>query len=159
MSFLKTIMSTDDDLLFTLARLVLGAVYFVHGSQKLLGWFDGPGFSATMGGFTHQGIPAPLALLAIFAEFFGGLGLMVGLLGRIAAFGIAVDMLVAVVLVHSHFGFFMNWTGRQPGEGYEFHLLAIALALVIAVKGSGALSLDRVLSRSRHRSVRLRIAA
>jgi putative oxidoreductase len=118
-----------------------------HGAQKMLGWFGGYGFSGTMGFFTHQlGIPAPFAFLAICAEFFGGLGLIVGALGRIAAFGIMCNMIVAVVMVHIHNGFFMNWFGNQKGEGYEYHLLAIAAALAIIIEGSGALSVDRFLS-------------
>jgi putative oxidoreductase len=100
-----------------------------------------------MGFFTHQmGIPAPLAFLAIAAEFFGGLGLILGFLGRIAAFGIMCNMLVAVVMVHGANGLFMNWAGTQKGEGFEYHLLAIAMALVIIIKGSGALSVDRFLT-------------
>ena len=101
-------------------------VYFAHGAQKVLGWFGGHGFNATMAGLTGKmHIPAFFALLAITAEFAGGLGLIVGFLGRIASFGIMCDMATAVYLVHSHIGFFMNWTGTQRGEGYEFHLLAL----------------------------------
>jgi len=106
----RKLVHTDHDWLLTVVRLVLGIVFFAHGAQKLLGWFGGAGFNGTMNLFTHQmGIPAPLALAAIAAEFFGGLGLIVGLLGRVAAFGIICNMLVAVVMVHSHVGLFMNW--------------------------------------------------
>jgi putative oxidoreductase len=90
-----------------------------------------------------------LALLAICAEFFGGLGLIVGLLGRIAALGILTNMVVAILMVHLQFGFFMNWFGKQQGEGFEYHLLAIVLALAIIVRGSGALSLDKLLAKKR----------
>ncbi|MBZ5680688.1 MAG: DoxX family protein [Acidobacteriia bacterium] len=130
----------------TILRLFLGIVFFAHGGQKALGWFGGYGYSGTMGFFTHQGIPAPLAFLAIMAEFLGGLGLIVGLLSRIAAFGIFCNMLVAVLMYHRHVGFFMNWGGDQKGEGYEFHLLAMAIALAIMIAGSGALSVDATLS-------------
>jgi len=100
-----------------------------------------------MGFFTHQmGIPAFFAFLAICAEFFGGMGLIVGLLGRIAAFGIMCNMLVAVAMVHRQNGLFMNWSGNQKGEGFEYHLLAIAMLLVILIKGSGALSVDHFLT-------------
>lgn len=120
----------------------------------MLGWFGGYGFTGTMGFFTHQmGIPAPLAFVAICAEFFGGLGLIVGLLSRIAAFGLTVNMLVAILTVHAHNGFFMNWTGQQKGEGFEYHLLALALLVVVMAKGAGALSVDRALSGSRAASV------
>ena len=149
---MRKLLSTPNDLSLTIIRLVMGVVFFVHGSQKMLGWFGGYGFHGTMGFFTQQmHIPAPLAFLAIAAEFFGGLGLIVGLLGRIAAFGIVVNMLVAIVTVHLANGFFMNWTGQQKGEGFEYHLLAIALGLVIMIKGSGALSVDRMLSGANER--------
>jgi putative oxidoreductase len=100
-----------------------------------------------MGFFTNMmHIPWIFAFLAICAEFLGSLGLIVGLLGRVAAFGIISNMVVAVLLVHSKVGFFMNWTGQQKGEGFEYHLLAIAIAIVILVRGSGAFSIDRALS-------------
>ena len=144
----RKLISTSDDYAVTAARLILGVVFFAHGAQKMLGWFGGYGFTGTMGFFTQMmHIPAPLAFLAICAEFFGGLGLLVGLLGRVAAFGITMNMLVAIFTVHIHNGFFANWTGQQKGEGFEYHLLAIALALVVMIKGSGALSVDRALSR------------
>ena len=144
----RRLLATSDDYTYTLVRLVLGVVFFAHGAQKMLGWFGGYGFSGTMGFFTQQmHIPAPLAFLAICAEFFGGLGLIVGLLSRVAAFGIAMNMLVAIFTVHMRNGFFANWTGQQKGEGFEYHLLAIALLIVVMIKGSGALSVDRALSK------------
>src|SRR6201987_6142404 len=125
---LRKLVSTDNDSATTILRVVLGIVFFAHGAQKMLGWFGGPGFTGTMGFFTGvMHIPAPLAFLAIAAEFFGGLGLILGFLARIAAFGITVNMLVAIATVHSTFGFFMNWSGAQKGEGFEYHLLAIAM--------------------------------
>jgi putative oxidoreductase len=145
----RKLINTTDDFAVTVLRLFLGVVFFAHGAQKALGWFGGYGFSGTMGFFTHQmGIPAPLAALAIAAEFLGGIGLLLGFLGRIAAFGIACNMVIAVVMVHQHFGFFANWTGQQKGEGIEYHILAIAIALAVMIKGSGALSVDRALSKS-----------
>src|SRR6516164_11455231 len=142
----RKLIATSNDFTYTIARLVLGVVFFAHGAQKMLGWFGGFGFTATMGFFTQMHIPAPLAFLAICAEFFGGLGLIVGLLSRVAAFGIMVNMLVAIFTVHIHNGFFANWSGQQKGEGFEYHLLAIALLFLIMIKGGGALSLDRALS-------------
>ncbi|HWX94268.1 MAG TPA: DoxX family protein [Terriglobales bacterium] len=143
----RKLLATSDDWTLTLLRLVLGVVFFTHGAQKALGWFGGYGFSGTMGFFTGMlHIPAPFAFLAISAEFVGGIGLIVGALGRIAAFGIACNMLVAIVLVHSHFGLFMNWSGQQKGEGFEYHLLAIAIALVLMARGSGCFSVDRALA-------------
>jgi putative oxidoreductase len=145
--FGKIVKTDPGNYVATILRLVLGIVFFAHGAQKMLGWFGGYGFSGTMGFFTHQlGIPAVFAFLAISAEFFGGLGLIVGFLGRIAAFGIACNMLVAVAMVHHNFGLFMNWAGTQKGEGFEFHLLALAMLLAVIILGSGALSVDAALS-------------
>jgi putative oxidoreductase len=138
---------TDDNAATAILRLVLGVVFFAHGAQKMLGWFGGFGFSGTMGFFTGaMHIPAPLAFLAIAAEFFGGLGLIVGLLTRIAAFGIAVNMVVAIATVHSAFGFFMNWTGTQKGEGFEYHLLVLAITAYLMIRGAGAFSIDRAIA-------------
>jgi putative oxidoreductase len=145
----RKLVATTNDPVFTLLRLALGVIFFAHGAQKMLGWFGGYGFHGTMDFFTHKaGIPAPLAFLAICAEFFGGIGLIVGLLARIAAFGIVVNMVVAVLMIHRHFGLFMNWFGTQRGEGFEFHLLAIAVGLGVMIRGAGAYSIDLTLARS-----------
>ncbi len=147
---LHRLVKTDSDYALTLSRFVLGTLFFIHGSQLVLGWFGGYGLTGSMQFFTQQlGIPAPFAFLAICAQFFGGLMLILGFAGRIAALGIICDMAVAVVKVHWQFGLFMNWFGNQKGEGFEYHLLAITIGLVIFLRGSGALSLDRVLARSR----------
>ena len=144
---LRRLLATDDSTATAIVRLVLGVVFFAHGAQKMLGWFGGPGFSGTMGMFTgYLHVPAPFAFLAIAAEFFGGLGLILGFLTRIAAFGIAVNMVVAIALVHSSFGFFMNWTGTQKGEGFEYHLLTLAITTFLMIRGAGALSVDRVIA-------------
>ncbi|HWR50446.1 MAG TPA: DoxX family protein [Bryobacteraceae bacterium] len=89
----RRLVHTNNDGAIALVRLVLGVVMFAHGSQKMLGWFGGGGFSGTMGGFTQMGMPAAVAFLVICAEFFGSLGLIVGFLGRVAALGIAAVML------------------------------------------------------------------
>jgi len=142
----RKLLTTSNDWTLTLLRLALGVVFFAHGAQKALGWFGGYGFSGTMGFFTHMmHIPAPFAFLAICAEFLGGIGLILGALGRVAAFGIACNMIVAVLMVHGRNGLFMNWTGQQKGEGFEYHLLAITIALVLMARGSGPVSVDRAL--------------
>jgi len=148
---LHQIVHTLEDWKLTILRVMLGCIFFAHGAQKALGWFGGNGFSGTVQYFTtSMGIPEFFAILAILAEFAGGLGLIFGLLGRIAAFGIACNMLVAIALVHSHFGFFMNWTGQQPGEGFEFHLLVLAMTAAVMIGGSGAFSIDLALDRRTH---------
>lgn len=145
---IRKLCATDDSTATSLLRVVLGIVFFAHGAQKMLGWFGGFGFSGTMEFFTGLlHIPAPLAFLAIVAEFFGGIGLILGFLTRIAAFGIGVNMVVAILKVHHAFGFFMNWTGTQKGEGYEFHLLALAMLVFLMIRGAGSFSVDRTLSR------------
>jgi putative oxidoreductase len=148
MKTLLTLLKTNDSFAPLIARLTLGAVMFPHGAQKVLGWFGGYGFNGTMGFFTGtMHIPAVFAVLAIAAEFAGAIGLIVGLFGRVAAFGIAVNMLMAILLVHGSNGFFMNFAGNQKGEGFEYHLLAIGLALVVITAGSGRWSIDRLLAR------------
>ena len=145
----RKLTATDNDAATTILRLVLGVIFFAHGAQKMLGWFGGYGFTATMGFFTGMlHIPAIFAFLAIAAEFFGGLGLIFGFLTRIASFGVFCNMTVAVALVHHNFGFFMNWTGTQKGEGYEYHLLLLATSVFLIIHGAGAASVDRLLSSS-----------
>jgi len=140
------LLSTNPDWIQTVARLILGIIFFAHGAQKLLGWFGGSGLKGTLRTM-HEfiGLPVPLAFAAVLTEFFGGLGLIVGLLSRVAAIGIAVTMLSAIVMVNGRYGLFLNWFGDRKGHGYEYHLLAIALAAVIIVRGSGAMSLDRLI--------------
>jgi len=135
----RVITAIDWGLLFL--RLILGAVFFAHGAQKVLGWFGGSGLSATVQGMAHMGIPAPLAYLASFTEFLGGLGLIFGVLSRLSALGIAINMIVAILLVHLPNGFFMNWFGQQKGEGIEYHLLVIGIALMILLAGPGRLAI------------------
>ena len=144
---MKKLMSTGNDVAFTILRIVLGVVFLAHGSQKMLGLFGGYGFHATMGFFTHMGMPAAVAFLIICTEFFGGLGLIFGLLTRIAALGIAGLMIGAIFMVHLPNGFFMNWAGNQKGEGIEYHLLVLATAAALLLRGAGAFSVDRALSK------------
>ncbi len=129
-----------------IARLTLAVVFFAHGSQKVFGWFGGPGFSGAIDYFAKLHIPAFFAVLAIAAEFLGSLGLCVGLGTRLAALGLAVNMAVAVATVHAANGFFMNWHNEQPGEGIEYHLLVVGLCLILMIAGGGRFSLDRLLA-------------
>jgi len=140
--------ATTNDWTLTILRLAAGIMIFPHGLQKTFGSFGGPGFSAQMAGFERGHIPALFAFLAIMAEFLGGIGLILGALTRIAAFGLAVNMVVAVYVLNWSNGFFMNWTGRQKGEGFEFHLLVVAILIVLMARGGGAVSVDRALAKS-----------
>jgi len=141
------LIQTDGDWTGLVARVLLGLVILPHGAQKLLGWFGGYGYKGTMGYFTQSlGIPYIFGMLAIMAEFFGGLALIFGLFGRVAALGVGVVMIVAALKVHVPNGFFMNWFGNQKGEGYEFHVLAAALAAIVLIGGSGGWSLDQAVA-------------
>ena len=145
MNLFQFLLRTDSGTVGLILRITLSVVMFPHGAQKVLGWFGGHGFKATMKSFTNSGIPALLALLAIAAEFFGPLGLAFGFLTRIAAFGIACVMLVAIVAVHWSHGFFMNWYGNQKAEGFEYHLLVLGIAIALIIVGAGDWSLDSAL--------------
>src|SRR5205823_3471893 len=135
----RKLMSTERDYAMLVARLALGIVMFAHGAQKVLGWAGGQGPQATVQGFQqHLGIPPLFGWLDVIAEFAGSLALILDLFGRVAAFGIGCVMLVAISLVHLHNGFFMNWTGNAPGEGFEYHLLALGIVLAVMIRGSGA---------------------
>ena len=149
MSIVDWLMQTDGAVVGPILRLILAVVIFPHGAQKALGWFGGHGFKGTMKYLTDSGIPTGFALLAIAAEFLGPLGLAVGLLTRVAAFGIACVMLVAIITVHWPHGFFINWYGNHKGEGIEYHLLALGIAITLIIVGAGAWSLDGALANAR----------
>jgi putative oxidoreductase len=141
------ILATDPNWVLTFARIILGAIFFAHGSQKVFGWFGGPGLSQTLRSLKDfMGLPVILALAAVGTELIGGAALILGCFARVGAFGIAVNMLAAIFMVHGKYGLFMNWFGDRKGHGIEYHLLAIALATVIIVMGAGAFSLDGLLS-------------
>jgi putative oxidoreductase len=147
-TMIRKIIQTDSDSSTFVLRVLLGIVFFPHGAQKVFGWFGGGGFSGTMEAFTlKMGIPAFFAFLAILAESAGSLGLISGFLTRIAAFGIACNMAVAIFMVHLPNGFFMNWFGKQKGEGFEYHILVIAIAIALMIKGGGRWSIDGLISR------------
>jgi putative oxidoreductase len=121
------------------ARIVVGVVFMAHGAQKLFGAFGGPGLSAVVQ------MMGPLGYLVTIGEFFGGLGLIFGFLSRFSAASIILIMLGAIGMVHSQFGFFMNWTGKQAGEGFEYHLLVIGTLLPILIAGPGRYAIGRYL--------------
>jgi putative oxidoreductase len=140
---MRALFRTTDDISLLILRLTLGGVMLPHGAQKLLGWFGGFGYSGTIGFFTEKmGLPWIVAFLIVIGESFGSVGLIVGFLTRVAAFGILLIMIGAIVLVHWPNGFFMNWFGKQAGEGFEYHLLAIAMSLVLLLYGGGRWSVD-----------------
>jgi putative oxidoreductase len=144
---MKAMFETDESWTGLILRLTLGLVMFPHGAQKLLGWYGGFGFDGTMGFFTQQmGMPWLIAFLVIIGESFGSVALLAGLLTRFTAASLAVIMLGAIMMVHVPHGFFMNWFGKQQGEGYEYHLLVIGIAVALLVTGAGRWSADRVIA-------------
>jgi putative oxidoreductase len=145
----QRVIQTPNDHTLTILRIVLGLVISAHATQKVFGWFGGAGFQGTVDIFSGvYAIPAPVAVLAIVVEVASCIGIVVGFLSRLSAAGIIVIMVGAIATVVGPNGFFMNWFGQMdPGlEGYEYHLLAIAMGITVAVRGGGAISIDRMLS-------------
>ena len=144
---LETLVQTRDTWALLPIRLALGAIFIGHGGQKLFGWFGGYGPKGTIGYFQQAlGVPPALTVLAMLAEFFGGLGVLLGFLTRPAAAGIMMVMLVAVAKVHWGHGFFLNWELKpERGHGIEMNLALIGMALTLLIAGAGAYSVDRLL--------------
>ena len=127
------------------ARLTLGIIFFAHGSQKLLGWFGGSGWSGTIQFFEQSGVPPFLAGLLIITEFFGGIAIILGFFTRLAALGLTIAMIVAIYKVHLQNGFFLNWFNvPNMGHGIEYSLALIGLSLSLLVWGAGNLSVDQM---------------
>lgn len=145
-TLIEKLTNTDESSMGLVIRVTLGLVMFPHGAQKLFGWYGGFGFSKTMEFMTGNGLPWIFAFLVILGESLGALALIFGFFGRFMSFGIFLIMLGAIFMVHLQFGFFMNWFGNQAGEGYEYHLLMIGLALGTMIGGSGRLSADRLIN-------------
>jgi len=145
---MKTLLETDKAWSSLVLRVMLGLVMFPHGAQKMLGWYGGFGFGGTMGFFTEQmHLPAVIAFLVIVGELFGSLGLIAGFLTRFTAASYVIIMLGAIAMVHWPNGFFMNWSGKQPGEGFEYHLLVIGMSLALLIAGGGKWSVDGAIAK------------
>jgi putative oxidoreductase len=145
---MKWLFGTDEAWSSFILRVVLGLVMFPHGAQKMLGWYGGFGFTGTMGFFTDtMHLPWIVAVLVIVGEFFGSLGLLAGLLTRFTAASLAVIMVGAIVTTHVPHGFFMNWFGKQAGEGYEYHLLVIGMCAALLTSGAGRWSVDGAIAK------------
>jgi len=151
---MNALLKTDDSISTFILRLTLALTMLPHGAQKLLGWFGGFGFEGTMGFFTGQmGLPWVIAFLVIIGESFGSLALVAGLLTRFTAASLGMIMTGAIVLVHWPHGFFMNWFGKQAGEGFEYHLLVLGISIALVISGGGRWAMDTMLARwyNRHR--------
>jgi putative oxidoreductase len=142
----REFLKTDNSPAQLFIRLALGVVIFPHGSQKILGWFGGPGITKTLQAFEGMGFPAWSVVLLMGVEFLGSALLICGFLTRVWAIGIGVSITICMFLNHVQNGFFMNWLGQQKGEGFEYHILVIGICLALLVKGGGAISVDRKLA-------------
>jgi putative oxidoreductase len=144
----RLLLATSDSWAITVVRVMLGVIFFAHGSQKVLGWFGGYGLKGTVGYFVSTGLPLPVAYAVCFFEFFGGIGLLLGLFTRLAALAVITVMVGAIAKVHAPSGFFINWELTPgKGHGYEANLAFIAMGLACVIAGGGALSVDGLLVR------------
>ena len=129
-----------------LLRVILGVIFFAHGAQKVMGWFGGYGLAGTAGAFkNYMHIPAPMAYLASFTEFFGGIFIIFGFLTRLTAIGLFINMIVAIYKVHWKAGFFLSSGEPGKGNGFEYNLSLAAISVVFILTGAGPLSLDSIL--------------
>lgn len=146
----RFLLRTDNSAAFLFIRVALGVVMFPHGAQKVFGWFGGGGYAKTMEVFTSQLHFLPiLVILLMVTELLGSIGLVAGFLTRIWALGIGISMSICASMNHVQHGFFMNWFGKQQGEGIQFHLLVIGICLALVVGGGGAMSIDKRFSKRR----------
>ena len=147
-TFMKCLFQTNDKFSYWVPRVILGCVMFPHGVQKLFGWFDGFGFTNTMTYFTQTaGLPWIIAFLIIMGESLGSLGLIVGFFTRLSALGLIFIMVGAITTVHIPNGFFMNWFGKNAGEGFEYHLLVIGMSIPLLISGGGKYSVDGLINK------------
>lgn len=136
-----------------IVRLSLALVVFPHGAQKLFGWFGGNGFQGTMGFMTTQGgLPWIVALFVILIESIAALMVLFGFATRIAALGIFGLFAIIALQYHSSNGFFMNWMGTQKGEGIEYFIILLGLALSLIITGGGKASADLALVPVRNKN-------
>jgi putative oxidoreductase len=140
---IQKIIKTNENWGQLIARLTLGLVLFPHGAQKMLGLFGGYGFTATIEALTNQmQLPWLIAFLVIIIEFFGAIFLIIGFANRIWSLAILFLFVGIIFTEQIQHGFFMNWFGAQQGEGYEYSILVIGLAISILINGAGKFSID-----------------
>ncbi|GGH03216.1 DoxX family protein [Pedobacter zeae] len=144
-NFIKTLLSSESSFAPLILRVTFAVVIWPHGSQLLLGWFGGPGYSNSMAMFGAFALPAMISFLVIAIQFFGSLFILFGLFTRITSVAAIILFLGMIFKAHIQVGFFMNWSGTLQGEGYEYHFLVIGILLVLAIYGSGKIALDNEL--------------
>ena len=148
-TFMKYLFQTNDNFSYWVPRVILGCVMLPHGAQKLFGWFGGFGFTNTMTYFTQTaGLPWIIAFLIVMGESLGSLGLILGFFTRLSALGLICIMVGAIITVHIPNGFFMNWFGKQAGEGFEYHLLVIGMSIPLLISGGGKYSVDVLIHKN-----------
>ena len=148
-TFMKYLFQTNDKFSYWVPRVILGCVILPHGAQKLFGWFGGFGFTNTMTYFTQTtGLPWIIAFLIVMGESLGSLGLILGFFTRLSALGLICIMVGAIITVHIPNGFFMNWFGKQAGEGFEYHLLVIGMSIPLLISGGGKYSVDALIHKN-----------
>ena len=148
-TLMKYLFQTNDNFSYWVPRVILGCVMLPHGAQKLFGWFGGFGFTNSMTYFTQTtGLPWIIAFLIIMGESLGSLGLIVGFFTRLSALGLICIMVGAIITVHAPNGFFMNWFGKQAGEGFEYHLLVIGMSIPLLINGGGKYSVDVLIHKN-----------
>lgn len=142
------IFNTHKDWTGLVMRLTIGLIIFPHGAQKMLGWFQGPGFSKEMEHLTvHMHLPWLISISVILIEFFGAISLIIGLASRVWAIIFGILFTGIIFTAHLEYGFFMNWFGHQKGKGYEYHLLVIGLCIALLLNGSGKYSADQLIQK------------
>src|SRR5262245_15742346 len=145
---MSMLLETSPTWAIAVVRVTLGVIFFAHGAQKVFGWFGGYGLKGTTGYFRSIGLPLPVAYLVCFFELLGGIGLILGLLTRLASLAVIIVMIGAITKVHLKNGFFINWElTAGKGHGYEANLAFTAMAVACLIAGGGSLALDRLLVR------------
>ena len=149
---LRALIDTDNDYIYLFLRIVAGIIVLPYGMQKLLGWSTDPGFGprgikAAMEQMREKKLPQFIGWLILLGQSLGSIALLLGCMGRIAAAGNFIIFTGAMV-VHSSDGWTLNWFNKKKGEGIEYFILLLSLLLVIIIKGSGAQSVDRLLTNA-----------
>jgi putative oxidoreductase len=144
----QRLFKTNDDWTFTFLRISLGILFLPHGLQMTFGWLGGGGWQASMNYLQgSMELPALIAYGVVLTQLLGSLFLFAGLFTRGMAFLLLIIMGGAVYTSHIDHGFFMNWTGQQSGEGFEYHLAVLAIAIPLIIHGGGKFSLDPAFAR------------
>lgn len=143
----RILFETQESWSLAVLRVFLGTVVFAHGAQKLFGLFGGFGFDGTMQFFTEtMGLLWLIGFLVIILESFGAVALVMGITTRLIAISYIFIGIGIVLTTHLPNGFFMNWFNNQDGEGWEYFILWVGMAMALSISGGGKYSLDRAIA-------------